>query len=214
MKEGIIIKEVLNELNVNKIIRFFFPGIYIFARYNTNVQEYWRILFFCATVLFIYPLYKSTYWIFIRKILSFLNWIPQLTWHRKQVEKFTFSNPKDKKYYSSFSICSTCISSCVNMINDKNDEKLLKSIELQNTVAHILYMTSFISLCILLFRAMNLIDNNWFIKQNYQNDLLLAVISLLAGVMYDRKIADLRELSLLKKYKKQYQQILKNLIER
>lgn len=138
--------------------------------------------------------------------------IPQLSWHKKQVESFSFTDPKDKKYYSSFSICSTCINSCINMIKD--EEKMLKSVEFQNTVTHLLYMSSFISLCILLLNALQLIDASWLISQNYRYDLAIFIIGLFTGVIYDRNIADLRELSLLKKYKRIYLQILKNLIEK
>lgn len=96
----------------------------------------------------------------------------------------------------------------------KDEEKMLKSVEFQNTVTHLLYMSSFISLCILLLNALQLIDASWLISQNYRYDLAIFIIGLFTGVIYDRNIADLRELSLLKKYKRIYLQILKNLIEK
>lgn len=180
--------------------------------YHTDIQNHWQLLVFCGATLCVYPLYKSLYWIPIRNILSYLNWIPQLSWHKKQVETLSFTVPKDKKYYSSFVVCSTCINSCINMI--KGEEKMLKSVEFQNTVAHILYMSSFISLCLLLLNMLQLLDVSWLIRQNYQYDLIIAISGLLTGVIYDRSVADLRELSLLKKYRKNYLQILKNLIEK
>lgn len=98
-----MIEELLKEININKIIRFLFPCAYILVHVlTTNMYDYWQILLYSAAGLFIYPIYKSSYWLLTRKIMSIFNLIPQLNWHKKQIEKFTFSTTKEKKDFHLF----------------------------------------------------------------------------------------------------------------
>lgn len=202
-------EEALKQININKIIRFGFPSFYLLIRIAVSMKftdiSLNILLICCAGGLFIYPLYKSTYWVCIRYFMSRKGLIPQLKWHKSIVNSLPLTR-KEKMKYSTMAMCSTCISICLNGL-DKKDTKVYKQIELQNTAAHLLYMTSFLSIILIitniLFDVMQL---------NYLIEIIVAVCLLISGVLYDKSIADMRELVLLKQNSTRYVGILKELI--
>ena len=202
-------ESLFKQFNINIILRYGFPGVYLLIRMmllkQLNNPSDTSIILCIIGVIFIYPLYKGTYWITIRKLASILGLIPQLKWHKGVVNSLSIT-PQEKKKYSTLTVCSTCIHICLISLGSKG-AKIYKQIELDNTAAHLLYMTSFISIVLLavdkIIKPLNL---------NYPIEISVAVVLLIAGVLYDKNIADVRELYLIKDNSTDYTGILKKLI--
>lgn len=183
------------DLSLDEFSRYVYPGAAIggFILWKQGNDPVMPVISALLIGLFIYPIYRSTFFLLTRWILSKTFRIPQYDFHISIANSLKMSD--NVKTISKASACAA------HVLSTTDDREFSRKLAIFNTYVHVLYMTAFLSIFAIIYCLFT-------VPKEALMWLIIFIGTYLCGLLLDHFQADQRECIYLKQHKEEYEKAI------